>query len=200
MQAPLAICEHCDAVHRRAPIPRGSRAYCQRCGGELYSNRTTHLDTLVALSITALIVFVVANVFPIVEVRLGAERSEATLLGAVATSWNSGVGFVAAMAGAMVFLFPLMLIVLSLYLFLPLRMGWPVPGFGTAMYLLQQVRPWSMVEVFMLGVVVALVKLSADADIYLAPGLWGFATLTVLMTLLNTVDMHELWAMHGRQA
>lgn len=194
----LVICEHCDTVHRRAEIPRGSYAHCERCGQALYGNRTTRVEPMLAITIAALIVFVIANVFPIVEVRLGAERTSTTLIGAIVDSYQSEMAPVAGFAAAMVFLFPLAFLLLCLYLFLPLYLRRPVPAFGTAMYLLRLVRPWSMVEVFMLGVLVALVKLTADTDVYPAAGLWGFAGLTLLMASLNSVDLKELWAMSAR--
>lgn len=187
-------------VHRRAPIPRGTEALCQRCGGELYSNRTTDIGQLLAISITALIVFVIANFFPIVHIELGGEQSGTTLWGAIMASYESGMAFIAGISAAVVFFFPLLLILLCLYIFLPLRMNISVPGFVHAMRLLRQVRPWSMIEVFSLGVLVALVKLSADAEISAAAGLWGFAALTLLLPLLNGIDMQELWDFHERGA
>tara|TARA_R110000787_G_scaffold78941_4_gene172417 strand:+ start:3260 stop:3865 length:606 start_codon:yes stop_codon:yes gene_type:complete len=195
----LAICDHCDTVHQRTQIPRGTRAHCHRCGGELYSNRTTDVTALLAFSLSALIVFVIANAFPIVVVELGGEQTQTTLLGAVATSYQSGMAAIAGLAAALVFLFPLLLILLSLYVFAPLHLRTEVPGLSRAMRALEAVRPWSMVEVFMMGVLVSLVKLSGDTEVHLAPGLWGFAFLTLLMTLLNGVDMQELWEIRGRR-
>lgn len=199
MRSRLAICDHCDTVHRRMEIPRGTHAHCQVCDCALYSNRTTNIDALLAISVTALIVFIIANTFPIVTVELGGEQNQTTLWGAILASHESGISFVAGLAALMVFFFPMMLILLSLYIFLPMRFGMDVPGFANAMHLLDAVRPWSMVEVFFLGVLVSLVKLSGDTDVTPAMGLWGFAGLTLLMTLLNSVDMHELWDIHGRK-
>ena len=99
MHLSLAICDHCDTVHQRTQIPRGTRAHCHRCGGELYSNRTTDVTALLAFSLSALIVFVIANAFPIVVVELGGEQTQTTLLGAVATSYQSGMAAIAGLAG-----------------------------------------------------------------------------------------------------
>lgn len=197
MRSPLVICEQCDTVHSRLKLPRGAKACCHRCGQELYRNKQSNLDTLLALAIATLIVFFIANLYPIVEMQLGGETTRTTLWGAVIAAYEAGIGFVALLSVAMVFFFPLTLIVATLYVLLPLRLNQPVVGFRQAMHLLHHMRPWSMVEVFMLGVIVAIVKMSSDADVKPDVGLWGFAILTILMAWLNSFDLHELWDLHS---
>jgi paraquat-inducible protein A len=91
------------------------------------------------------------------------------------------------------FFFPLIQILLFAYVLIPLRAGRKPQAFIGAMHALRQLRPWSMVEVFMLGAVVSVVKLTAVADVAPQVGLWGFAVLTLLLTLLGSFDLHELW-------
>jgi len=62
-----------------------------------------------------------------------------------------------------------------------------------SMHVLRAMQPWSMVEVFVLGVLVAVVKLAGMAEVTPQLGMWGFALLTVLLTLLNSFDLHQLW-------
>jgi len=69
------------------------------------------------------------------------------------------------------------------------------PARGRLVGVLQQVRPWSMVEVFMLGVLVAIVKLAALAEIVPGPALWACATLIIVLSLLKTrVRPEDFWA------
>lgn len=189
----LVICEHCDAVYRRRALPAGAIAECERCGAELYRNRPVDLDLMLALTVSALIVLAIANAYPIVTLDMQGNESQATLWGAILSSYDTGVAFVAGLAAVTVFFFPLIQLVLYLHVLLPLRSGYPVPGFVPVMHVLRAMQPWSMVEVFMLGVLVSMVKLVGIARVLPEVGLWGFAVLTVLLTLLNQFDLHDLW-------
>jgi paraquat-inducible protein A len=192
-ETPIVICEHCDAVYRRRPLPLGQLARCSRCHAPLYRNRPIDLDVMLALAFAALIVLIVANVFPIVNLQVSNDDREATLWGAILATYDSGVGFVALLAALTVFFYPLIQLLLYLHVLLPLRVGMRGAAFNTSMHLLRAMQPWSMVEVFVLGVLVAVVKLTSMAEVTPMIGMWGFAVLTVLMTWLNSYDLHQLW-------
>ncbi len=148
---------------------------------------------MLALTLTSLIVFIIANAYPIVVIEARGVRSETTLIQAVFAVYDAGIAPIAIAAALTVFLFPLLQIALSLYVLLPLLRGRVPHRFVEAMHVRQQIGPWSMVEVFMLGVLVSVVKLSALASVTPEPGLWGFAVLTCLLTALSSFDPHELW-------
>jgi paraquat-inducible protein A len=81
------------------------------------------------------------------------------------------------------------------YLVLPLRLGRVPAHFGRVFRVLQTVRPWGMVEVFMLGVLVSLVKLAHLAGVVAGIALWSFAALMLVMAGITAVfDVRELWA------
>lgn len=189
----LVICAHCDAVHRRLPLPPRGRALCTRCGYELYASRRTHLETWLALTAASAVAYLVANLNPIVEIELRGESTRASLFDALVSTWDSGAPPVAALAAACAFLFPLMRIGLELFVLANLHFGRRPAMLARSMHVLHVLRPWSMVEVFMLGVIVSLVKLGGQTTVIPGPGLAGFAVLTVLLTLLATFDPHSLW-------
>ena len=193
---PLVVCEHCDAVFQKAPLPAGASARCLRCDSELYHHGRANLQTLMALALAALLSFVIANACPIVEIELrgAGNHSQTTLWGAVLATWQSGVGTLAVLTWACAFFFPLAEISACLYISLPLLLRRTPPGFRQALHLLQQLQPWSMMEVFMLGTFVAVVKLGGYAYVVVDAGLWAFAALTLLLTLLSTFDLHGLWS------
>jgi paraquat-inducible protein A len=191
--SPIVICEHCDAVYRRRPLARGELARCGRCDAPLYRNRPIDLDVMLALATAALIVLIIANVYPIMTLQVSNTTREATLWGAILATYDTGVGFVALLAALTVFFFPLLQILLYLHVLLPMRWGMRGAGFKWSMHALRAMQPWSMVEVFVLGVLVAVVKLASMAEVTPQLGMWGFAILTVLLTLLNSHDLHQLW-------
>ncbi len=193
-QADVIICEHCDAVYRRTEVPSGRRVQCVRCRSPLVLHPPLRLDAVLAFALTALILFAIANSFPIIRLELGGERTEASLIGAIIATWQSGVPLVALLAAATTVIFPLALMVLTLYVVAPLNLGRRPRGFVRVMHALRWTRPWSMIEVFMLSVLVAVVKLGDSATVIIGPGLWAVAGLTLMLTALSTVDLHALWA------
>ena len=193
-QADVIICEHCDAVYRSADAAHRTRLVCSRCHCPLSTHPPLQLDAVLALTLTAVMLFVIANVFPIIKLELGSEHTEASLFGAIVATWESGVPLVALLAAATTLVFPLALMLLTLYVMWPRRHGRRPRGFVAAMHALRWTRPWSMIEVFMLSVLVAVVKLGDSATVIIGPGLWAVAGLTILLSLLSTLDLHALWS------
>ncbi|MGH8506404.1 MAG: paraquat-inducible protein A [Stenotrophobium sp.] len=191
--APLVICEHCDSVYQRQVLKPGEAARCQRCGSVLYRHGRHDLDSMLALTLASLIVFLIANAYPIMRLDLAGIENDTTLWHAILTSYDSGVGAIAIAAAVCVFIFPLMQIGLFLYVLLPLRMGRVPRAFIGAMHALRQMQPWSMVEVFMLGTLVSVVKLSVVAEVTPETGFWGFVALACLLTALINFDLRLLW-------
>lgn len=191
---PLIICEYCDTVHRQAPLAAGDSARCVVCHGPLYRRSRFDVDAMLALTVASAIVFIVANAWPIVTMQSQGITTQATLWGMILAAWDSGIAAVAAIAALTVFVFPLLQIALYLYVLPGLRSGRLPAEFRPAMRVLRQLRPWSMVEVFLIGVMVSVVKMGHLAEVLPQPGLWAFAVLTVLLTALGSFDLRELWA------
>ncbi len=189
----IAVCEHCDAVHRRVRLAARARAECVRCGTVLYTERHRHLDGWLALTIASAIAYLIANFNPIVEIDLRGESTQASLFEALSATWKSGAEPVAALAALCALVFPMLHILLEMLVLAHLQVGRRPPALRVAMHTLGMIRPWSMIEVFMLGVVVALVKLGGETTVIPGAGLAGFAILTVLLTLLSGFDPESLW-------
>lgn len=191
--AHLVICEYCDAVYSRTPLQRREIAYCQRCGSALYRNSHVDINVMLALTLASAIMFVIANCYPIVELDMQGLSNQTTLWQTLIFTLDSNVGPIAVLAAGSAFFFPLIEILLFAYVLIPLRAGRKPYSFIGAMHALRQMQPWSMVEVFMLGSVVSVVKLTAVASVVPQIGLWGFGALTVLLTALSSFNLHELW-------
>lgn len=148
---------------------------------------------LLPLTVACLILFAIANLFPIVEIELQGLHSRTTLVGAVITLAGEGMSIVALLVLATTLLFPLLQLCALCYLLVPLARGVRPPGFATLVGLLQALRPWGMVEVFLLGVLVAIIKLSGMAAVITGPALWAFMALTVLLTVVVSFDPRGFW-------
>ena len=159
----VIACEGCDALYGRPALRRGEVARCRRCGTELDRHPGAQRRRILPLSLAGLILFAIANLAPIVSIEVRGAASQTTLLGAVIALGAEGRAMVALLVLATTILFPLLELAVLFYLLAPRRWGPArgVPaGFDWLVRGLRSVRPWGMIEVFLLGVLVAIVKLS----------------------------------------
>jgi len=189
----LMACEECDAVYTRRPLVAGEVARCPRCAAVLDRGHLLQVDGQLALAAGALLVFVLGNVSDIVTLDLRGVHSPVTLYESIWSTWVTGERIVAVLAGATAFAFPLAVILLRLYVLTPLAMGRRARGFVPAMRALRWVTRWSMVEVFMVGTLVAIVKLSGLANVVPGVGIFSYAVLTVLLAANHAAGLQGIW-------
>jgi paraquat-inducible protein A len=190
---PLIACEQCGTIYRRHALSRGETATCARCGTVLWRYSGITLSGWLALALAAFITFIVANAYPVIGMTIQGMMREASLLDAVSMTWNQGHRLTAIMTGMAGFALPLVLLLLLLWVLGPLAYGREPLGFKPILRILGWLRPWCMVPVFLLGVLVSVVKLAAMASITPEPGLFAFGALTVLLTMLDRLSPHAIW-------
>jgi len=189
------VCEGCDAIYRRVALRRREVSHCPRCGTELDRHSGDQSARILPLTVACLILFAIANLFPIVEIELQGLSNETTLAGAVVALTTEGMSPVALLVLATTILFPLLQLCILAYLLVPMAYERRPAGFGVLVKLLQSLRPWGMVEVFLLGVLVAIIKLSSMAQVIAGPALWAFGALTVLLTAVISFNPRAFWEM-----
>lgn len=190
----LTVCEQCDAVLRqRAALP-GEVLRCPRCSATLARGHRLGPSGQLALALAAAVVFAIACLSPIVSLELNDIVSVVTLFEAVGLTWQSGQPLVALLALATAFAFPLAVIGLRLVVLLALLSGRRLPLLVPALHALRWLLRWSMVEVFMLGVLVAVVRSIGVTSVTLGPGIFAWAALMLLLAALQVSGLHVLWA------
>ena len=189
----LTVCERCDKVHRWVPLAPGATARCTRCQAVLGRGHRLSIETVLALTVTALVVFLVASFSEIISVRLGGTRVAATLPGAVAAAWRDGEKLVAIATATTALVAPALFILLRLYVLMPLAAGKVPPGFGFCVRILHQASRWSMVEVLTVGGLLSLVRLAALAQASPGPGLIALGLLTLLFAAIESAGLRHLW-------
>jgi paraquat-inducible protein A len=187
-------CHDCDLLHRLGEIPEGSSALCRRCGGLLRKRQRRSIERTLALVMGAAVLFAVANLFPFLSFDMKGQETRTTLITGVNDLWKQGMPELAALVLLTIFLAPLFQIAILLYVLVPLHRGgvpWQMPR---AFRLLKRVEPWSMMEVFMIGILVAIVKLLDMAKIEPGLALFAFVLLFVLITAaVASLDPHAVW-------
>ena len=168
-------------------------ALCRRCDAVLARYFAADVDSGLALVSAAAIFFAIANLTPILSIEVGGVETKANIWFAV-RSLQRGWIFIAALGLALTtFLIPAMQIALLLWVLLFARIGRRPPGFGPVMRLIHRMRPWSMTEVFLLGALVAIVKLANWVPITAGAGIWAMAALTTLLAFLGRCDPASWW-------
>jgi paraquat-inducible protein A len=192
----LMACEECDALYTRVDLQPGEAVCCSRCGARLEKEEASGFFKMLPLTLACLVLFVVANIFPIVEIEMQGMRSHATLLHAVHILYVEGRAFVAALVLLTTFLLPLGQLMILFYLLWPLRAGSGRPYFAGLLRFMQMLRPWGMIEVFLLGVLVALVKLSNMVTVIPDIALFAFGALTILLVIVVSFNLRYFWEMY----
>jgi paraquat-inducible protein A len=190
----LIACHECDLLQREVPLPQGGVARCHRCGGMLFRSHPDGLERSLALTLGALVLFGICNAFPIVGLEVNGDLIQATLLGTVGMLYRDGMWIVAGLVLFTTVLAPLVHLLAMLYILLPLRFGRPPLAPAFIIRVLTEVKHWGMVEVFVLGVLVSLVKLADLAKIVPGVALWSFGGLMILFTAASIAfDPRQVW-------
>jgi paraquat-inducible protein A len=191
--AELIACPECDLLQHKPAMQPCSIARCPRCGTVLMRRVASRLDAVLAITLGGLITFLIAQAAPLVSLEANGISNSVTLPGAIAALWADDMQVVAAIVFCTTTLFPLVEFAALLYVLLPLRAGYRPYGFDATLRAIQFVRPWGMIEVFMLGVLVALVKLSSLAEVTAHAALFAFGALTPIAALVVSLDPRALW-------
>ncbi len=189
-----SACHFCDTLHVSAPVEEGTAANCVRCGAVLYQNRPASLARASAFSLAALFLMVLVHVFPFLTMDAATLRKNLTLLGASSALFHED----APILGSAILLFtvvtPIVLAGGMLYVCAPLMLGRSAPGAAGVAKWMYRCEPWNMVEVFLLGVLVSLLKLAKVADVHFGIGFWAFGGVMICMAAaVAGIDREELW-------
>lgn len=178
----LIVCPVCDATYQLQRPEKGERAVCDRCHKVLIAPRTKAGLQIIAISIAVVVLIIAASVFPFLRIS-AAGRSNAVSILDAAFSFADGPLLVLALftAGFIIFV-PLMRMLLTLYVLIPVVRDRPPARHAIAAFrLAEAMRPWSMAEIFAIGCAVALVKVADLATVDFGPAFWMFGVLVVLV-------------------
>jgi len=196
MPAPATVaCRDCDLLQRVPSLSPGGKARCCRCNG-LIAFRPRHTrDHALALAIACAIVVVLANALPLMSMSAAGQTASTTLAGGAWRMWQEGSEVVALMVAFCAIVAPATYVAAMLAVLVAARRD-PVPRWaGNLLEWAGRVKPWSMVEVLLLGILVALVKIAELATVTPGGGMVALGTLVFLVPwLVSTVDTEELWS------
>ena len=190
----LIICPGCDLVHRNTEAPARGRTLCVRCRAPLRRTEGSAIDSAIALTLCALVLLVLTNAYPLVEMQVNGNSRDTTLIGAALGLRAQHFNSLALLVFLTTVVAPLLQIAALLYVLIPVRRGVSAAGQEIVFRLLMLVRPWSFMEVFLLGSLAALVRLSNFAHIVTGISLWSCVLLMLCLSELTSITSPEqIW-------
>lgn len=182
--ADLIGCPMCDEVYVAQTPKPGERAVCPRCKTVLIANREGAGLRILALSLAVLVLVTAATFFPFLSINAAGLGNKVSLLD-VATSFRSGLLVLVSVATVLLIVgIPALRVSLLIYVILPLELGRPPARHARGAFrIAQEMKPWSMTEVFSIGCAVALVKVSDLAHLHFGPAFWMFVALSMIVVI-----------------
>lgn len=191
----LLACRHCDLLQQEVALARHHDAHCVRCGALLYRGTRSRLDWMIALVLASAILFLVSNLFPIAALEKYGAYHATTLAGTALTLYQQDRPLVAALVLMTTIVVPAAELCALLYMLLPLHAGRVVPGLRQTFRFVLASHEWSMMEVFLLGLLVTLAKLSDLATIVPGIALWAFVGLIASFSAVAaSFSARDFWA------
>lgn len=187
-------CLHCDLLQEVPPLAEGESAFCLRCGTKLLDNRPRSFERPLALLCAAAILFAIFQAFPLLTFKKGGLEQTAHVATGIRELARQGMFPLAALVGFTLVIVPAFYLLSSLYVLVPARLRRTAPGMFLVFRWLRILAPWQMVEIFLLGVLVSLNKLSAMARIEPGVALYALAAFLLLTAAASSsLDPQEVW-------
>ena len=189
----LIICEHCDSVYEKVTLAKYQKTLCERCGGVLQRYNGLTVEQRLALTFTALMLWIFANFYPVMSISFKGLKNSATLWDSVVALSLGPITFIALVAAIAMIIAPIFQLLLLIWVLSFALKHQRSPGFSFCMRWLESLRPWSMLEVCLLGAMVAVIKLAGLLDVLPGIGLFALAVLSLMMIRIAGRDIRELW-------
>jgi len=191
------ICKKCDTLHSKIPLHQGAKALCSKCNTLIYQRDDRMMEKTLSLVITTLISLIIAFSFTIISININGLEQSLSLLSLFVVLIEHQQYIVGIMFLFLIVLFPLMMLS-SMFLVLVLmqtkKYGYTVKRM---LILLSHLKHWSMIDIFFISLLVAMVKLFDYASIEIGISFVAFiTTLTLELIITKNISFYELWQEH----
>jgi paraquat-inducible protein A len=196
----LTACPDCDLLLPRTKAPAGHSLTCPRCGKTISRRRTSSIIKTLILSIAGLLLYIPAIMLPLITMKSYGFSDSANIIHSIINFYQNGYYFVSFMVLLSAVFLPLILLVsifvISLQLYRQRYPAYLARLFRTYLHL----EKWAMVEVYLLGIMVTIVKMNDSTNIYYNTGIFCFTGLVLLTLAIATViDNEVFWQAIGNK-
>ena len=190
----LVACLHCDLVQRLPALGAGESARCPRCDKLLWRHGVDILDRTLALTVAAGILYLIANLAPMLGLEVVGRTAATTVFGGAQQLWRDGRETVSVLVLFTVVVAPALQIAFLIGILVGAQRPRPPRWVGLLLRFHPATQIWSMIEVMLIGVLVALVKIAELATVVPGIALYALAGLAVLFAAIQSIfDPHEIW-------
>lgn len=187
-------CKDCDLLLERVETPPGDKALCPRCANPLYQPREQTIERTLALALTGLLLFIPANLLPVMSLGLVGQESSTTIYQGSVVLFREGLYWTALLVFFASIVIPFGKLLLMLFVSGCLQLHRFSPLLPYAFRYYHYLDEWGMLEVYMLSVLVAVVKLKGMASVIPGIGLYCFIALLLVTTLMSSLmDEDYFW-------
>ncbi len=181
------LCPDCDKIYRRSPLGGRQTAHCSCCGASLYGSHSHMVDKTLAFSLAGLLFYIPANVLPILTFAILGVDSTNTMLNGVEQLFIAGYWWMSFLVLMCSVLVPLINLLLLFGIALQLKLQAPQPGLSSLLLWQAKIEEWAMLEVYLLGIVVAYVKMLDMGDVIVGAGLYCFVGMMLATVLASHI-------------
>ncbi len=196
----LIACSDCDMLLNRAEVPAGHSLICPRCGKTISRRNSDSILKTLALSIAGLLLYLPAILLPLMTMKSFGFSDSANILESVLNFYRNEYFLVSFMVLVSAVVFPLLLLtsifVISFQLYRQRYSSYLPRLFRTYLHL----EEWAMIEVYLLGILVTIIKMGASAEIFYHTGIFCFTGLVLLtLTITSIIDKEDFWEAIGHK-
>jgi len=187
-------CPDCDCLFTAPETSEGDRVVCPRCSAHLLTRRADFVNHATALVTAAAVFFLLANLFPFMTLKADYRESDMRLIESMTGLEQQGFPLLAGMVGMFLLAAPTFVLGAMLYILIPLLRGERRRWSLHLCRAMDEARRWNMVEVYLLGALVSLLKLGKLATLTLGVSFWAFvAFILCFASAVTILDPAQLW-------
>jgi paraquat-inducible protein A len=190
------VCHECGRQHHYQVLPQNAAARCSRCGYLLYRHRPPTFERALALTLAGVVLFLLANAFPFIGIDMAGNITQTTLISGAVEMYREGKWMLSIVVLFTSVIAPGLQLGFLLYLLLPLHMGRIPPDLPRVFRFVNHLLPWSMMDVFLLGIFVSTVKLADFGSIIPGLALGAFLLLILVLAAAQAaIDPDRIWSL-----
>lgn len=187
------ICRECDLLSSVAELPEGHKAICPRCSGVLTRSHKNSLNRILVFGITAVICLLFSNLFDYVNMSVQGQEREVSLLETVQILFELKERALAVFMSVIIIALPTFFVGVISWLAISIKLRRVSPRSIMLLRIIAHLRFWNMAEIFFLGILISMVKVSSMVDVQVGVSFWAYALFNVfLIAALTNIDKFQL--------
>jgi len=193
------ICKKCDTLHRKIPLHQGGKALCSQCNLLIYQRDDNMIEKMLALVVTMMISLSVVFSFTIISIDINGLKQDLSFLSIFIVLIEYKQYIVGIMTLFLIVLFPFMILSSIFFILIFMKQKKHAYFVKRLLILLSHLNHWSMIDIFFISLLVAMVKLFDYASIELGISFIAFITTLLLDILIRkNINFYELWNEYER--